>query len=345
MATETNRQILLTGAGFTKNFGGFLASEMWAQIFNSRHIRSHKKLGEILRHDFDYESFYNRVLVGGNSSEETRALEMALLDAYQQLDERIRNLHINQVGGAVDLDKLRMILDRFSGSGNVRGYFFTLNQDLFIERWHLSEAPLWVPGISNHVSRKKEAALSDEDIIALPTSEMMKKHRERNDDSRISTYGRFQYIKLHGSWNWRASEGKSGMVIGRGKETRIMQEPLLSWYLETFESVLSKEGRKLLVVGYGFRDPHINEVIARCVNEHGLELYVLSPLPPDEFEHQLKLHAFGSSNGVAVSLSGLLWRGLAGYFQGNLSDVCPKGQWASLNETDLAKQISEALFA
>ena len=174
MAIEINRQILLTGAGFTKNFGGFLASEMWAQIFNSRHIKPHKKLGEILRHDFDYESVYNRVLVGGNSAEERKALEMALLDAYQQLDQRIRNMHINQVGGAVDLDKLRMILDRFSGSENMRGYFFTLNQDLFIERWYLSENQLWAPGIPNHVSGRREAAISDEDIIALPTAEVMK---------------------------------------------------------------------------------------------------------------------------------------------------------------------------
>lgn len=156
MAIEINRPILLTGAGFTKNFGGFLASEMWAQIFNSRHIRPHEKLGEILRHDFDYESVYNRVLVGDNSPDEKSALETALLDAYKQLDQRIQNLHINQFDRAVDLDKLRMILDRFSGSGNVRGYFFTLNQDLFIERWHLSEDQLWVPGISNHVSRKKK---------------------------------------------------------------------------------------------------------------------------------------------------------------------------------------------
>lgn len=133
------------------------------------------------------------------------------------------------------------------------------------------------------------------------------------------------------------------MVIGRGKETRIMQEPLLSWYLETFESVLSEEGRKLLVIGYGFRDPHINEVIARCVGKHGLDLYILSPLSPETFEHHLKLHAFGSSND-SRSLSGVLWRGLAGYFQGNLTDVCPKGHWTSLDETDLAKQITEALF-
>jgi len=126
MAIEINCQILLTGAGFTKNFGGFLASEMWAQIFNSRHIRHHKKLGEILRRDFDYESVYNRVLVWDNFLKEKSALETALFDAYQQLDRRIRNLHINQEGGVVDLVKLGMILDRFSGSGNVRGYFFTM---------------------------------------------------------------------------------------------------------------------------------------------------------------------------------------------------------------------------
>ena len=30
--------ILLTGAGFTKNFGGFLAREMWAQIHNRLQI-------------------------------------------------------------------------------------------------------------------------------------------------------------------------------------------------------------------------------------------------------------------------------------------------------------------
>ena len=86
MAIVVNRQFLLTGAGFTKNFGGFLASEMWAQIFNSCHIRPHKKLGEILRRDFDYESVCNRVLVGDNSPDEKSALETALLDAYKQLD-------------------------------------------------------------------------------------------------------------------------------------------------------------------------------------------------------------------------------------------------------------------
>jgi hypothetical protein len=34
MNIQSSENILLTGAGFTKNFGGLLASEMWAEIFN-----------------------------------------------------------------------------------------------------------------------------------------------------------------------------------------------------------------------------------------------------------------------------------------------------------------------
>lgn len=29
-----NNLLLLTGAGFTKNFGGYLGEEMWAKVFN-----------------------------------------------------------------------------------------------------------------------------------------------------------------------------------------------------------------------------------------------------------------------------------------------------------------------
>jgi len=39
MRTLIYKTILLTGAGFTKNFGGFIASEMWAKIFNCRELQ------------------------------------------------------------------------------------------------------------------------------------------------------------------------------------------------------------------------------------------------------------------------------------------------------------------
>jgi hypothetical protein len=35
LTTGITENILLTGAGFTYNFGGFLAERMWAEIFRS----------------------------------------------------------------------------------------------------------------------------------------------------------------------------------------------------------------------------------------------------------------------------------------------------------------------
>jgi hypothetical protein len=35
MLKDCSEIVLFTGAGFTKNFGGFLAKEMWSKIFNN----------------------------------------------------------------------------------------------------------------------------------------------------------------------------------------------------------------------------------------------------------------------------------------------------------------------
>lgn len=54
--------ILLLGAGFTKNFGGLLANEMWAHIFNHEKVQAQSRIKELMLNDFDYESIYYAVL-------------------------------------------------------------------------------------------------------------------------------------------------------------------------------------------------------------------------------------------------------------------------------------------
>jgi len=44
MDIKTKGLILLTGAGFTKNFGGFLGSQMWDQIINDPEIQDNDNL-------------------------------------------------------------------------------------------------------------------------------------------------------------------------------------------------------------------------------------------------------------------------------------------------------------
>lgn len=70
MIKDISGHILFTGAGFTKNFGGLLASEMWSKIFNHEQVQSRKNLKELLTEDFDYESIYYKVINGSFEDDE-----------------------------------------------------------------------------------------------------------------------------------------------------------------------------------------------------------------------------------------------------------------------------------
>lgn len=351
MAIEILRPVLLTGAGFSKEIGGYLAQEMWAQIFNSPRISPYPTLSNILKNDitFDYESIYDKVIYGHDTTDEERvAFSDALFSAYHVLDDRIRGLEGNQLpGGGVDLDKLCAFLRQFCGTGNSRGFFFTLNQDLFIERWLAGKEELfseklqiWIPGIDNHVSGKGEASLQKEDFLTLPQASTMATHFERNEGN-ISVYGRFQYLKLHGSWNWRTSNGKRAMAIGHGKSALIEREPLLKWYLETFNHVVTRNECRLLVIGYGFHDPHINDVVVEGVKKHNLKLFVVNPQSPYDFRQMLRSEVYGSQE----LCGGLIWDdGIAGYFQTTMSQLFPRDESLHLTESKLVKQICESLF-
>ena len=83
------------------------------------------------------------------------------------------------------------------------------------------------------------------------------------------------------------TNGSDVMVIGHEKLGAIHNEPLLRWYLSLFKQVLYSGNRKLLVVGYGFRDQHVNEIIWNAIEKHQLHLYVLSPKQPSDFRDEL----------------------------------------------------------
>src|SRR6202034_1179051 len=90
----------------------------------------------------------------------------------------------------------------------------------------------------------------------------------------------FNLIKLHGSANWRSGDGSATMVMGDGKAATITGSPLLTWYAQIFEQVLSAGDVRLMVVGYGWGDEHINAAIARAVEHHGLQVFIWNPADP-----------------------------------------------------------------
>ena len=91
------KNVLLTGAGFTKNFGGYLSSEMWAVILNQPEIRqSPKGLRPFLLEQMDYEIAYDEVLKPGRfGDEDQNAFVAAIRNSYKQMHKDIYYQGIN----------------------------------------------------------------------------------------------------------------------------------------------------------------------------------------------------------------------------------------------------------
>jgi hypothetical protein len=94
----------------------------------------------------------------------------------------------------------------------------------------------------------------------------------------MTTDSRYQPLyKLHGSVNWRDADNQALMIIGGDKAQQIQTHPTLSAYAQAFEARLARPESKLMIIGYGFRDHHINRAIVRGVREQGLQFFVICP--------------------------------------------------------------------
>lgn len=174
------------------------------------------------------------------------------------------------------------MIEQFSGDSEGEGFFFTLNQDLFVERYFSStNTNLHHPYIDNknNIWALKEGDFTADYNVIAPESPLQ--HPESLNVSK------FHYIKLHGSFNWKRSDLTDMMVIGQDKERQIADEPLLTVYSDIFKKELRRGGVRLLVIGYNFGDKHINEVIADSLKNYGLKLVVVAPLQPEEFIQRL----------------------------------------------------------
>lgn len=66
------------------------------------------------------------------------------------------------------------------------------------------------------------------------------------------------------------------LIMGGNKAHEIGLLPVLKWYHEQFEEYLFHFNARLMVIGYGFRDDHINDTITRAV-EKNLKMFIIAP--------------------------------------------------------------------
>jgi SIR2-like domain len=322
MSVQIRKPVLLTGAGFTANFQGFLAKDMRFRIMGNTKLQARSKIVHLLQSKHSFEAVYNDVINGDYDAEDKATLDEAVQTTYKDLDCVVRENPYSspQRRCPINIHAVGTLLERFASEAKARGYIFTLNQDLLVERWYLGQNNLLdTPAMRPLSLNPRYRCLDPTDYLSVPAAEHVDTMRRQHEDK--NPLRCLYYIKLHGSMNWQREVGnRKMMVIGGDKLTQIRNEPLLNWYYEIFKRVLSCQNRRLLVVGYGFGDPHINKVIRKAVDEHGLRLYVVSPHEPKDFRK---------------------W-GIIGYCNKLLEEIYPSGN--SYGSTPYAREIQQIIF-
>ena len=310
MAIGCENRILLTGAGFTSNFGTPLSNQMWAWIFNYPLVQRDRAVRSQMMTDFDFENIYYKIMEGGFSAIEQATINEAVDAAYFRLDSIIRNFNNGKTVG-ISLDQVKTLIERFAPQEK-QSFIFTVNQDLFLERTYTGRR-LYLPGIAQNSSWFKGSFMQKmqyQHYVKLPSDEELEKDKKQELNQK-----EFNYIKLHGSYSWLDAQESEVMVIGRGKEVKIQNEPLLRWYMEIFENVILQPNRELLIIGYGFRDAHINSLLANAINNANLGLHVISPSQPSDFRSDLLDEKDSKPSGREI------WTGLSGYYPFRLDEM------------------------
>lgn len=327
MQTTSGKIIILTGAGFSKNFGGFLGSEMWGQIFNNKRIQDDSDLRSVLQDDYDYESVYSKVIDSKLPKEKKDVMRDVMLEAYGRLDDILREWVFNDRSPyPVNRYLLSDLFTRIQSTANhSKTFFFTLNQDLFMER-HWNWFSLGVKGFKQNSGGVGTQSLDAGDFLELPegdAGDLIKKGLENHQG--------IHYVKLHGSYGWKSSDGSNQLVVGTSKESVIQKESLLREYLNLFKNVIAEGEKKILIIGYGFRDAHINAILSDGVANHGLEIYILSTQSPSELRYSIEHGNYFAKN--------ILDDGLRGYFQRPLVEIFPKSQMVTPHYKEILKMF------
>lgn len=331
---------LITGAGFSKNFGGFLAAEMWTLIFNNPEVQKNEVLREELINNYDYESVYE------NMTHQTRLfrdedlriagcklLTDAIFTAYCKLDKIISEWKYRKdTPYPINHYAIDAFLNKFSGNERSgKGFIFTLNQDLFFERKYINGNPFAYPGIKYpyklNEPMRGDSPLASEMHIYISHQEISAEEREKE-----LCIGDSFYVKLHGSFNWRSLDQQRLIITGQSpsKSEKIKTIGLLNWYWDILRDVLNQEDAKVLIIGYGFKDRHLNDVLEQAIFEKNLKIYIVSPEPISSVRATTKQYQFDRA----------LEEGLSGYFQTDLHGLFPSDQ----SKTQLLQDLEDHFF-
>lgn len=265
------RNILLLGAGFSKNWGGPLAKEVFTQLIADSEIRADKDMGKLLWANRDnFEDALAELQIAYKKDPKTNAAAHdLLLRGIARMFERMNALFarqqfylLNEHGHLDGATRPEMFMRRFAE-------IYTLNQDLLVE-YHYMDNPQFLIGDFNGSSLPGLAPSGQPRLQNKPFSS----RGWVPSGPVVPAQNSQPYYKLHGSVNWT---GNGMMIMGTGKADAIAGNELLKTYQEVFANSLKQPGTRLTIIGYGFRDDHINEFLRTAIVGHGLKYYLIDP--------------------------------------------------------------------
>ena len=260
--------VLLIGAGFSRNWNGWLATEVMGELLGR--LAGDPEDYRILRNAGNFEDALSQVQADARAQATPEAparlerLERAILDTFGEMNRafaRRASLEFSQdVASSV-----QRFLSRFD-------IIYTLNQDLLLELHYNIEIhgyPRWsghsFPGIAPPPNWR-----------ALPSYERIGPTWHPAQEFKVHA-GTQPIFKLHGSVNWRDPDAGQLLVMGGNKHHAIERNPLLRWYLDKFRQHLSAGGTKLMAIGYSFLDAHINDILVEAAQNHGMKMHLVNP--------------------------------------------------------------------
>ena len=266
--------LLLLGAGFSRNGGGWLANEAFEYLLGCPQIDpgigqllwKHRRSGgfEAALSDLQEEYFRRKDSI---SEENLRKLQDPIASMFTDMDKAFARMTFefqNEVQYMV-----RTFLTQFDA-------IFTLNQDLLMERHYLPSGGPFGRWSGGYIPGMRPAPSLAAGSVEMNTGKWTP------DPSGPTLQGSLQpFIKLHGSSNWTDVSGRQLLVMGGNKASIIAQFPMLKWNHDQFMDYLSRPNTRLMVIGYSFGDPHINYSIMSEATRGQMRLFVIDPLGLD----------------------------------------------------------------
>jgi hypothetical protein len=289
---------LLLGAGFSRNWGGWLANEVNEYLLGDANLP--KSLKEEILCGGGFEVVLGKLQSPGSAIDHLTALLSALEEMFKAMNTSLLTTQFQ-----FDQDyRLRRFLAKFDA-------IFALNQDLLLEKHYV--APNFDISI-NCVDRWNSVVRP-----GLPPIEIEAyggytiKTLTSNIDTSIPKQAQ-PYFKLHGTSDVRSDNGVGLLILGARKDAQISNHTLLSFYRGEFLQRLSTGNARLMVIGYSFQDLHIDNIIWDCCRNHGLQVFVIDPMGTNVINKQNEnnpIEKFGKRfREIAPSLIGASRRGL-----------------------------------